>query len=133
MTLLGIGAMASPRYRPAGLLVEYASARVMIDGGPGAAPAGRLDDWLVSDARAAQDGGLGAGVLSLSALGARRRPDVRRRRRLVAPDPLCGRQRRARRGARRRQERAARESAAAGLRARRPAHDPRSGPRRSFC
>ena len=52
MTLLGIGAMASPRYRPAGLLVEYGKARVMIDGGPRAAPAGRLDDWLVTDARA---------------------------------------------------------------------------------
>jgi hypothetical protein len=36
MTLLGIGAMASPRYRPAGILVEYAKVRVMIDGGPGA-------------------------------------------------------------------------------------------------
>jgi hypothetical protein len=35
MTLLGIGAMASPRYRPAGLLVEYAAARVMLDGGRG--------------------------------------------------------------------------------------------------
>jgi hypothetical protein len=43
MTLLGIGAMASPRYRPAGLLVEYAAARVMLDDGPRAAPAGRLD------------------------------------------------------------------------------------------
>jgi hypothetical protein len=31
---------------------------------------------------------VGAGVLSLPALGARRRPDVRRRRRLGAPDPL---------------------------------------------
>jgi hypothetical protein len=51
LTLLGIGAMASPRYRPAGLLVEHASARVMIDGGPGACPTGRLDDWLVTDAR----------------------------------------------------------------------------------
>jgi hypothetical protein len=51
MTLLGIGAMASPRYRPAGLLLEYASARVMLDGGPRAAPAGALDDWLVTDAR----------------------------------------------------------------------------------
>ena len=51
MTLLGIGAMASPRYRPAGLLVEYGKARVMIDGGPRAAPAGRLDRWLVTDAR----------------------------------------------------------------------------------
>jgi hypothetical protein len=50
LTLLGIGAMASPRYRPAGLLVEYASARVMIDGGPGACPAGRLAEWLVTDA-----------------------------------------------------------------------------------
>ena len=52
MTLLGIGAMASPRYRPAGLLVEYGKARVMIDGGPRAAPGGRLDNWLVTDARA---------------------------------------------------------------------------------
>jgi hypothetical protein len=51
MTLLGIGAMASPRYRPAGILVEYRDARVMIDGGPGAAPRGKLDDWLVSDER----------------------------------------------------------------------------------
>jgi hypothetical protein len=49
MMLLGIGAMASPRYKPAGLLVEYTGARVMIDGGPGAAPAGRLDRWLVTD------------------------------------------------------------------------------------
>jgi hypothetical protein len=51
LTLLGIGAMASPRYRPAGILVEYADVRVMIDGGPGATPTGRLDDWLVTDAR----------------------------------------------------------------------------------
>lgn len=51
MTLLGIGAMASPRYRPAGLLVEYGKTRVVIDGGPRAAPAGRLDAWLVTDAR----------------------------------------------------------------------------------
>jgi len=49
VTLLGIGAMASPRYRPAGLLLEYAKARVMIDGGPGAVPTGRLDAWLVTD------------------------------------------------------------------------------------
>jgi len=51
MTLLGIGAMASPRYRPAGLLVEYGKARVMIDGGPRAAPSGQLDAWLVTDQR----------------------------------------------------------------------------------
>jgi hypothetical protein len=43
MTLLGIGAMASLRYRPAGPLVEYGKARVMIDGGPSAAPTGPLD------------------------------------------------------------------------------------------
>jgi hypothetical protein len=36
LTLLGIGAMAS-KYRPAGLLVEYGRARVLIDGGPKAA------------------------------------------------------------------------------------------------
>jgi DNA ligase D-like protein (predicted 3'-phosphoesterase) len=40
MTLLGIGAMRSPRYRPAGLLVESSGTRVMIDGGPRAVPAG---------------------------------------------------------------------------------------------
>jgi hypothetical protein len=43
--------MASPRYRPAGLLVEYGRARVMIDGGPRAAPRGPLDAWLVTDER----------------------------------------------------------------------------------
>jgi hypothetical protein len=48
---LGVGAQASPRYAPAGLLVSHAGARVMIDGGPGAAPAGRLDAWLVTDER----------------------------------------------------------------------------------
>lgn len=73
MTLLGIGAMASPRYRPAGVLVEYAKARVMIDGGPGAQPAGRIDEWLVSDAR-------GELMPAIRRLGRRRRlePQVRR-------------------------------------------------------
>lgn len=51
LTLLGIGAMASPRYRPAGLLLEYQGVRLMFDGGPGAAPTGALDDWLVTDVR----------------------------------------------------------------------------------
>ncbi|MBI4013577.1 MAG: hypothetical protein HY359_14765 [Candidatus Rokubacteria bacterium] len=44
--------MASPRYAPAGLLVERRRHRVMLDGGPGAEPEGALDDWLVTDARA---------------------------------------------------------------------------------
>jgi hypothetical protein len=52
LTLLGIGAMNSPRYAPAGLLVAYARRRVMIDGGPGAEPSGHLDAWLVTDDRA---------------------------------------------------------------------------------
>lgn len=52
LTLLGVGAMNSPRYGPAGLLAEHAAARVAIDGGPGAVPAGRLDAWLVTDERA---------------------------------------------------------------------------------
>ena len=52
LTLLGVGAMNSPRYAPAGLLVEYGAVRVAIDGGPGAAAAGRLDAWLVTDERA---------------------------------------------------------------------------------
>jgi hypothetical protein len=42
MTLLGVGAMNSPRYAPAGLLVEYRTHRVMLDGGGAAEPAGRL-------------------------------------------------------------------------------------------
>jgi hypothetical protein len=49
-TLLGIGAMASPRYRPAGLLVSAGRWRVMLDGGPGAEPDVVPDAWLVSDA-----------------------------------------------------------------------------------
>ena len=51
LTLLGTGAMNSPRYPPAGLLVGYRRRRVMIDGGPGAEPAGPLAAWLVSDER----------------------------------------------------------------------------------
>ncbi len=51
MTLLGVGAMNSPRYAPAGLLVEYRTHRVMLDGGGAADPAGRLDAWLVTDDR----------------------------------------------------------------------------------
>jgi len=39
--------MASPRFAPAGLLLEYADSRVAIDGGA-FAPAG-LDAWLVTD------------------------------------------------------------------------------------
>ncbi|MEX2308561.1 MAG: hypothetical protein WD738_13250 [Pirellulales bacterium] len=48
-TLLGVGAMKSPRYRPAGLLVEFLGSRVMLDGGLGTEPRGSLDAWLVTD------------------------------------------------------------------------------------
>jgi hypothetical protein len=51
LTLLGVGAMNSPRYALARLLVEYGSARVMIDGGLGAAPKRRVAAWLVTDER----------------------------------------------------------------------------------
>jgi len=51
LVTLGVGAQASPRYAPAGLLVERAGVRVMIDGGPGAAPPGKLAAWLVTDER----------------------------------------------------------------------------------
>ena len=51
LTLLGAGAMNSPRYPPAGLVVSCGGRQVMLDGGPGAEPAGRLDAWLVSDER----------------------------------------------------------------------------------
>lgn len=49
LTLLGVGAMNSPRFAPAGLLVAYAGRRVVIDGGPGAEPSRRMDAWLVTD------------------------------------------------------------------------------------
>jgi hypothetical protein len=52
LTTLGVGAANSPRYRPAGLLIEARGGRVMIDGGRGADPAGELDAWLVTDERA---------------------------------------------------------------------------------
>jgi len=43
--------MQSPRYAPAGLLLDWAGHSVMFDGGPHAAPARRcrLDAWLVTD------------------------------------------------------------------------------------
>jgi hypothetical protein len=41
--------MNSARYAPAGLLVEYEDLRIMIDGGKGAQPAGKLQAWLVTD------------------------------------------------------------------------------------
>ena len=54
LVTLGVGALASPRYAPASLLVESRlgtrpRVRVMIDGGPGASPSGRLDAWLTTD------------------------------------------------------------------------------------
>ncbi|MEV1082886.1 hypothetical protein AB0I98_32480 [Streptomyces sp. NPDC050211] len=50
LTLLGVGAMNSPRFAPAGLLLRCAGHRVAFDGGPGAEPpSGRLDAWLVTD------------------------------------------------------------------------------------
>ena len=48
LVTLGVGAQASPRYAPAGLLVQLGGVRVMIDGGPGAAPTGTLAVWLVT-------------------------------------------------------------------------------------
>jgi Beta-lactamase superfamily domain len=52
LTLLGVGAMNSPRYPPAGLLIRYRRRRVMLDGGPGAEPEGPVDAWLVTDEQA---------------------------------------------------------------------------------
>ena len=43
--------MNSPRYRPAGLLIELGRHRVMIDGGGVAVPQAALDAWLVTDPR----------------------------------------------------------------------------------
>lgn len=52
LTLLGVGAMNSPRFAPAGLLVTHAGRRVALDGGQGATPEGPLDAWGVSDEHA---------------------------------------------------------------------------------
>ena len=49
LTLVGVGAMNSPRYRPAGLLVSTPDAgAVLLDGG-GEVPAEPLVGWLVTD------------------------------------------------------------------------------------
>jgi hypothetical protein len=50
--------MNSPRYAPAGLLAEHGVARVAIDGGPGAEPAGPVAAWLVTDEHAELIAGL---------------------------------------------------------------------------
>ncbi|HTY32263.1 MBL fold metallo-hydrolase [Mycobacterium sp.] len=52
LVLVGVGAMNSPRYRPAGLSVSWCGHRVMLDGGGSADPAPPLDAWLVSDEHA---------------------------------------------------------------------------------
>jgi hypothetical protein len=52
LTLTGVGAMNSPRFAPAGLLLEHDRTRVMFDGGAKGAPEGSLDAWLLTDARA---------------------------------------------------------------------------------
>jgi hypothetical protein len=52
LTLLGVGAMRSPRFRPAGLLVSWPRHHVMLDGGGAAVPDVPVDAWLVSDRRA---------------------------------------------------------------------------------
>jgi hypothetical protein len=49
LTTVGVGAADSPRFAPAALLVVRDGMRVMLDGGPGAEPSGRLDAWLVTD------------------------------------------------------------------------------------
>jgi hypothetical protein len=51
LTLTGIGAMRSPCFAPAGLLVTHAGRRVMIDGGGRSAAGVALEAWLVTDER----------------------------------------------------------------------------------
>jgi Beta-lactamase superfamily domain len=71
MTLTGVGAMNSPRFAPAGLLIEHDGAHVLIDGGRDSGGDVDLDAWLVTDDRselirevrlAARARGLEAGV-----------------------------------------------------------------------
>lgn len=54
LTTLGIGATGGPKFSPSGLLVEYQGVRVMIDGGPGSIPTGKLDAWLVTNEKSVQ-------------------------------------------------------------------------------
>ena len=51
MRLLGVGAMNSPRYDPAGLLIAWSGRRVAFDGGGAAVPRTPVDAWLVTDDR----------------------------------------------------------------------------------
>ena len=51
LTLMGVGAMNSPRYAPAGVLVECRGHRIMLDGGARSKPVGKLDAWLLTDQR----------------------------------------------------------------------------------
>ncbi|MEV0634560.1 MBL fold metallo-hydrolase [Streptomyces sp. NPDC050619] len=86
LTLLGVGAMNSPRFAPAGLLLRYGGHRVAFDGGPGAEPPpGRLAAWLVTDERSelrselrrsatARDVSIRAGDLDLGEVRIRCRP-----------------------------------------------------------
>ena len=83
LVILGVGAAASPRYRPAGLLVSCAGTRIVIDGGPESAPSGRIDAWLLTDdhaelaaaiRRSARQRGVLARVRSFRAAGVRIEP-----------------------------------------------------------
>lgn len=84
LTLTGVGAMNSPRFAPAGLLIEYDGQRVMVDGAADSVPAGlSLDTWLVTDDRAelirqirrsAEERGIAARVSSFSFRGMRLDP-----------------------------------------------------------
>jgi Beta-lactamase superfamily domain len=49
LVLSGVGALRSPRYPPAGLLVCYRGHRVMLDGGGGEAVDLPVEAWLVCD------------------------------------------------------------------------------------
>jgi hypothetical protein len=79
LTLTGVGAMASPRFAPAGLLIDYDGVKVVLDGGgdPGSFPTA-VDGWLVTDDRAelmreirelASERGVEAGVERFAARG----------------------------------------------------------------
>jgi hypothetical protein len=84
---LGVGAQNSPRYRPAGLLVACGAVRIMVDGGPGAVPRGRLDAWLVTDERAELIGAIRRAAAAKGLhpyAGAFRKDGVRVERRRVA-------------------------------------------------
>jgi hypothetical protein len=88
LVTVGVGAMNSPRYAPAGLLVVHRSQALRIEPRPVVHTSHPTVGYeIVADGRR---GGVGAGVLGVPVLGGGCRPALRRRGGLEPADPLVG-------------------------------------------